>query len=948
MASFAGTSFEKTQVQSAINLPLIQTVQAMKQGLYDANKSKLQAGFDQLVNMPLAREQDREYVQAKMTELATKINDYGSLDMSQQDLSNDLFNEIKVAAKDPFVISAIANTRKLQNYDAEVDEIKKKNPLLYKDLNYSFGKSQANYESYMKGESNNLGNLNYTPFTDISKEYKEIADNLDKYDKDIKRVAPQTDANGVVNGAYFIGREGKRLTETELKNKVNSLLTDGAKKQMSINGWGAYDQGATEQEKLSNVTQAFDRYTNGELERAEGSLAEVRLASKNNPSNEQYKEMVRNQETYISKLKTNAADIKSKGDKVAMYTMAYMGESVNNFASAFAYDTVDEIYSVNSEWGAARTHAFNVEQKNIDNEFKAKTLELQEKTFEAKYGAGSPSSGAVQTMANPDFAPKDEQGVFYDKQLENVEGLEAETESYTNKIYEGLEETVKKDIDKVVANSKGNVTRTEALLKLGLEGNAIISAAKLKQLDELALQTSREKQRLLTATAQVEKEAAESGISDSMAKSLYNNPNIKILWKGTDGKERLYPARDVLIGNDVMDDKGNMKRGLNNRLQVKQAIEKSMLADKYLSMYGNNQTVIDNNYIKKLASLLGENYEKILIPNQFREVSTRTGGARMSVEKLNPNSKTAQYLETHRKNKGYDSTYSTDSFDDIPEGNNYFKSTSPEEIRKKVGILLEKDETLGIAKKVVIKAGTEEFKDLAAKAGTEFKVDTGSSISITPIPGRPNEVSVHQLQEGVKEGSAVARPRTMTMRLEDLSPSILNRVDFNNKKQLITIKDLKPSYTPAKFGDINDRSRITDLSRTHLGGNDAIAEFTTQQGAQAFFFGTYPQKLGDIKNPTEMGKIVNAILADDTIEVGFAKGVHNDAYKQFVKKVGNDRKILWQEKKSFSDNDIQSAYNVIRYTPQLAVKDALEKILSGTDNETSMTIKILQQYYGSQ
>lgn len=934
MASFLGTSFENTPVQSAINAPLIQTVLAMKQGQYDANKAKLQAGLDQLASTQVLRPQDQEYIQAKMKDLTTKINDYGSVDMSQSYQADELFNMVKSVAKDPFIQNAIANTKKYQNYNLEVDEIKKKKPELYNNLNYSYGLNQGGVDKYIKGEINDIGSLSYTPFTDISKEFKDIAENLDKYDQEIKKVQPQVDEKGNTVGAYFITQEGKRLTETDLKNKVNSLLSDGAKKQMSINGWGLYDQGSTEQEKLNNVTEAFTKYSDGEIKKAENILAQAKLLSENSPSNEQYKLQVKDTEKYLADLKSNHKEIKDSKNKQQMYTMTYMGDTVNNFASAFAFDNVEENYSVNTVYQNNIDNQYRIETRNIDNAFK-------EREFQAKYGENGTETlkagkgqGAVQTKADENFAPKGEEASFYDTQKEYIAGLETLTENESNRIYNQLTADTKKNIDSMVEASKGKMTKTDVLLKLAQDSSELISAADAEKLDKLSLETAFEKQRLLNATNMVREEASSIITSKEMAQSLFSNPNVKILWKGNDGKERAYSAKDVLINNGIIDSKGNVKKSIASIPQVKEAIEKSILVDKILNSTADNPRVTNYESLRILAEKNGEKVDDIV----------RGGTEFGDVVTFNPNTKTGKLILDSKKNQLYDKTWSNDSFDDLNITDDYNKKISPDEIRKKVGDILAKDEKLAIGKISVVSPKTEAFEKIADLVGDKFEVDRGNSLSIKLIPNQPNMVKISQLQQGNGKNIPSTVKET-DLRIEDLPQALLKEVDFYNKKQLITVENLPSIVVPVRYGDINDKSRITDLAQTYFGGNKDIAKQTTKDGVKSNLYSTFSSKLGTVKEPTALGVLINKVVEDPTIHVTFQKGRFKDVYPQVVKKVGNDTTILWTAENSLNNQNIEAAYNIMRYTPQLLVKDYLQQILAGTDNDTTTYIKILEQAY---
>lgn len=234
MASFLGTTFENTPVQSSVNLPLVQTVLAMKQGTYDANKAKLQAGLDQLGMLQVRRPQDQEYIQAKTEELTNKINDYGNRDLSQSYVADDLFNIVRGVAKDPFIQSAIENTTKLNNFDLKVDEIRKKNRDAYADVNYQDALDLGGVQDYMDGKSNKVGNLQYNDYIDAP---KVLNDSVAKWAKDY---GYKTVVNSINKGLYFINEKKQVLTKNEIVDFIKTNIDPKTQKQLEINARATY------------------------------------------------------------------------------------------------------------------------------------------------------------------------------------------------------------------------------------------------------------------------------------------------------------------------------------------------------------------------------------------------------------------------------------------------------------------------------------------------------------------------------------------------------------------------------------------------------------------------------------------------------------------------------------------------------------------------------------
>ena len=330
MASFLGTTFENTPVQSKINAPMIQTVLSMKQGQYDATKQKLQAGLDQLEALQVLRPQDSEYIQAKINSTVNSINDYSNLELTPN-VEMDLTNQIKSVARDPFIINAIENTTKYRNFNLTVDEIRKKKPELYSDVNYSDALDQGGYQEYMQGKTNKIGNLEYHNYIDAPKVLNE---SVAKWAKDY---GYKTTVNSINKGLYFVNEKKQVLTKSEIVDFIKTNIDPNTKKQLEINARATY--GKLPDDKFNEIV--INRYK--EQNTNDNNLlveARAMLSSKSGKELELLKSNIDILETNIEARKTAIEEKKFSRDSQYEF---YNNDLFNGIASNYDKNEVIDI-----------------------------------------------------------------------------------------------------------------------------------------------------------------------------------------------------------------------------------------------------------------------------------------------------------------------------------------------------------------------------------------------------------------------------------------------------------------------------------------------------------------------------------------------------------------------------------------------------------------------------
>ena len=919
-----------TQIQQPIdmggNLQLAMGVANNLQSRYDANKALIDSTLAQYEGLRGLNDTDNAYIASQVSNIKNKIDSLGVLNIAHNSGRDTILNNMKSVFKDPIVQDILVSKANKDRYDSEYQEMVKKDPSKGSDQNYAYGLYKGGYNEYMLGKSKKVGSMSYTAKGEPQKELKDIADNIEKYDTDIEKT--------FTNGAYIYTQKGKRITEDHLQKIAESFLSDGAKKQLVIDGWGAVHQGNTEEERVARTNKAFGQYKEQKLKNAQETLDLYTAQAKKTGSDEDKKYKKIAEENYAN-LEKSLSDILANGSSEQKYGTLYKDTTITNFAKTFAYDTVD-ITDIKGDtvhmWKVDTEYKMQKDERDYQLELKKANLKLD------KDGNPVGDGSAFQTKADFDQKPGEE-GNVQKQAMDEIDGLTNAIKIKEEVIFSNLDAETQRGIDAEVKASKGKKTRADILMEYREGG--LITNEDADVLNELIVDKYVKQEGYTKHAKIVEAEAEKKLDTPQMFKRLYDNPNIKITWKGKDGKDHLYPAKDILVANGMVNEKGEF---LKSNPQVMQAIKKSMLADLYLSSSNHIP------YVVKLAETLGETYEDVVV-KELRVVSDRSGGADFLVERVNPNSKTAKFLAEQKKKGGYDREgifSSDDSFHDIKEVNEYLKETSPEEKNKKIGLRLMGDKTTTFAKTVTVMPGTTEYEQIAQQA--EFDVKGNLPIIIKKVPNQPEMAAISLGAGDATKNTPTETPRTAELRIRDLHPNVLSQIDLYNRKSKLNTENFPPMLQNATYTS-KTGVMVTAVAKQFYGSksNEAYdrANMTTKAGATETYFKNFESILGTEEAPTKLGKAVKNMInsPDNYIETQKTKE-GNETYILPVLKKGE---TVLHVPKAIGDNLIDddnadSAQRNIKFIPQDYFNNYLLALLqSQNKNETDKFIKIYGQ-----
>ena len=333
MSSFLSTAYTPTEIESTFNTPLAMKVMAMKQGTYDANKSKV----DQTMalykeKLKGLRDSDNEYISEKLNSLKSTLEQYGNKDYSLSSTTSDATAHIMSVLDDPIVRNAITNKTKYDTAITEIAAKKKKGEGTYSDDNFNDWQDQIGYTAYMKGEAKSLKSSEYVDYYDPK---KNLTDSVEKYAKERGYTKVLSE---VGDGYTYKTVKGVSVPREEIESYIKTtILTDSKlKSQLEINSRARY-RGISDdvvREKYSGFAKEQETEYNGKIAEVDNTLKNV---SKDDTDR-------------ITKLKGLQVQLKSQRDAImasatpenfnrgqVLYE-SYEKELVNSYANTFAQE----------------------------------------------------------------------------------------------------------------------------------------------------------------------------------------------------------------------------------------------------------------------------------------------------------------------------------------------------------------------------------------------------------------------------------------------------------------------------------------------------------------------------------------------------------------------------------------------------------------------------------
>lgn len=320
-----------------IDNELIGSVLASKEKKYDYNVAKVDSLIQQYTNLPLARDEDKQYLKDRIDSVLKVVNGVSKLDMSNNNITRQIEQGIGTAIDD-HVLEQMANTKKIMTFEQEVAKKREKGDGTYDDRNYTIAKKRAGIDEYLAGEDSKgnkvdkIGSLRYDDYYDLD---KNLTEPLEKWAKELGYTKTVSES-GV---DLFIRKETKEeLTPERIEQYYNTKLQSDPKLQTQMRINSEYEYGGKDD-------STFKQEYRGELLRKktelEAGLAKVKTAYKNEPAGSEMSKSVdvvtAQFQNEINLYDDNIKNVDSgKFDRSSVQTQMYSNRLLNNYKNTYA------------------------------------------------------------------------------------------------------------------------------------------------------------------------------------------------------------------------------------------------------------------------------------------------------------------------------------------------------------------------------------------------------------------------------------------------------------------------------------------------------------------------------------------------------------------------------------------------------------------------------------
>jgi len=303
--SYLSQTYKPEQYVQPEDLGLMAKVLSQEQGKFDEEGKKVQNEIDQFGNLDVIKGVDKQYLNGKINNLVTGLNDLGGVNLADQNVATKIEGLGSDIYGDSNIVNAVASTRQIRSLQASYENLKT-NPKLSKYYSESneWNDNKA-VNSYLS--SNKVGDSYYGANTATN--YVPYRDNLTKA---ISGIRANVTTNITSDGVSYVTQEGKVVTPERIIATAADLLLPEEKAQMERDGMYAFKDA----NPLALVQQSLD-LNNQKLQDAQSVYSKYQtqaLAAGNDPAAQQkYLDLMGQEANNINQLTSASKTIQSQG-----------------------------------------------------------------------------------------------------------------------------------------------------------------------------------------------------------------------------------------------------------------------------------------------------------------------------------------------------------------------------------------------------------------------------------------------------------------------------------------------------------------------------------------------------------------------------------------------------------------------------------------------------------
>lgn len=352
------------------DIDLVRNVEAYKQGTLNQSRSAIQSNYDQIANLDLVKEVDKEYASKRLQANLDIVNKYAGMDLSDPGLSASLVNNLNQSL-DQNVRNALTSSKIYRMEQAAWQKLQQEKPDKYSEVNYNYQQQFAQpwLQSEKVGE-NYRGGAGVKEFVDVN---ANLTKTLPDIAKNMKWEYVVDGGSTSVGGYKFRDAITKQeISRDRVESAIESMLGPKDREQLQINAWGQYD-GLDDED----VRSMYDQYMAPKIQSLQKQSESMRaLAEQADPSKrDEYITAAEKIEQSIQNVQSNGYE--SVGKRGA-YTAIYYDQFKSNYLDAYSYAPIN----IKQEVNALDQAVFNASMKINEDSRANQQLNLQQQRFE--------------------------------------------------------------------------------------------------------------------------------------------------------------------------------------------------------------------------------------------------------------------------------------------------------------------------------------------------------------------------------------------------------------------------------------------------------------------------------------------------------------------------------------------------------------------------------------
>ena len=371
---------------SSTNMQLDMMVLGAKQQAYDANIAKVDSIIEAYGNIPLLRDKDKQTLANNINKMLVEVNSYSKDALTDPNTIRNI-NQVMKGALTPELMKQSMYARNKTEFDALVNKKREKGDGSYSDVNYQDALDQAQFDAYMRGETDDMGRLAYNDYVDEGKVIRDaLVDWGKQFGEDVEIVASPTDIAGIT-----LMSKGKKLSAEKINGFIDSVIGSDQKlrTQMSINSRAQF-RGMNDDQFKEMFKSSLDTFE----KEANASVLQLKALrdneSKDSPLYKEYDAQISGVNSKLESMKSNLEE--GKFNRSQLQFDMYTNNLKYNYSNSYSYDRMES-----AEFDST---LFNADMKMQELELKREANKLSKEANNIALGLdanGNPLPAGVIT-----------------------------------------------------------------------------------------------------------------------------------------------------------------------------------------------------------------------------------------------------------------------------------------------------------------------------------------------------------------------------------------------------------------------------------------------------------------------------------------------------------------------------------------------------------------------